>query len=196
MKNLIAIAAATLLPGLAQAQTIFADDFNGNPYGLSTIPSGWTVSDGSVDVVGIGGFGYLCQAGGSMCVDLDGSTGDAGVLSRALSLTAGTTYTAFFELAGNQRGGSDNVAISFGSATLTLANLLSSSPWQTYSLTFTPGASGMYALSFDNTGKDNVGAILDNVRVQAVPEPETYALLVAGLGLMGAVARRRRERSA
>ena len=32
-------------------------------------------------------------------------------------------------------------------------------------------------------------------QVAAVPEPETYAMLMAGLGLMGAVARRRRQQS-
>ena len=34
---------------------------------------------------------------------------------------------------------------------------------------------------------------LDNVSVTAVPEPETYALFIAGLGLMGFVARRRKN---
>jgi PEP-CTERM motif len=33
---------------------------------------------------------------------------------------------------------------------------------------------------------------VDNLRVTAVPEPETYALMLAGLGLMGFIARRRR----
>ena len=32
-----------------------------------------------------------------------------------------------------------------------------------------------------------------NVGVAAVPEPETYAMMLAGLGLMGFVARRRKE---
>jgi hypothetical protein len=32
--------------------------------------------------------------------------------------------------------------------------------------------------------------------VAAVPEPETYAMLMAGLGLMGAIARRRNKKSA
>jgi 5'-nucleotidase len=35
-----------------------------------------------------------------------------------------------------------------------------------------------------------------DVAVAAVPEPETYAMLLAGLGLVGAIARRRRERQA
>lgn len=33
---------------------------------------------------------------------------------------------------------------------------------------------------------------LDNVTVTAVPEPETYAMLLAGMGLVGAIARRRK----
>ena len=33
---------------------------------------------------------------------------------------------------------------------------------------------------------------VDNINIIPVPEPETYAMLLAGLGLMGAVARRRK----
>jgi hypothetical protein len=32
--------------------------------------------------------------------------------------------------------------------------------------------------------------------VSAVPEPETYAMLLAGLGLVGAIARRRKAKAA
>lgn len=37
-------------------------------------------------------------------------------------------------------------------------------------------------------------SVIDNITVAAVPEPETYAMLLAGLGLMGAVARRRKQK--
>ena len=46
-------------------------------------------------------------------------------------------------------------------------------------------------LSFDHAGADNMGLMLDNVSVTAVPEPETYALMLAGLGLIGFSVRRR-----
>ena len=39
----------------------------------------------------------------------------------------------------------------------------------------------------------SLDAISFSVAVTAVPEPETYALMLAGLGLIGAVARRRKS---
>jgi len=38
------------------------------------------------------------------------------------------------------------------------------------------------------------GGRLDVLAVTAVPEPETYAMFLAGLGFMGAVARRRKQK--
>jgi len=72
------------------------------------VPTGWTVTDGTVDVAN-GGF---CQSG--QCVDLDGSSRDAGVLSRSFSLAAGVLYTlSSFSNAGGDNIGTllDNVVI-------------------------------------------------------------------------------------
>ena len=47
-------------------------------------------------------------------------------------------------------------------------------------------------LQFTYSGRYDMG--LDDVRMTAaVPEPETYALMLAGLGALGAVARRRKR---
>lgn len=47
-----------------------------------------------------------------------------------------------------------------------------------------------------NGASDYNEIYLDNVTVAAVPVPETYAMLLAGLGLIGAIARRRRDAKA
>ena len=100
--------------------TTSSDDFETGVKGGNVTPTGWTVSDGSVDVVYPGWFGGLCLSSGR-CVDLDGSTGNAGVLSQSLNLNAGWTYTLSFDIAGNRRNaGSETVLVSFGSASSTL----------------------------------------------------------------------------
>lgn len=43
----------------------------------------------------------------------------------------------------------------------------------------------------DNVFGDNRGSL--SVSIAPVPEPETYALMMAGLGVLGAVARRRKQ---
>lgn len=186
---------AGLLAGTsaAQAAVVFSDDFNADTLGLNytAFVNGWTVSDGTVDLIGSGFFDFY--PGNGNYVDLDGSTGNAGVLSQSLSLTAGVTYTATFSLGGSQRGDTNEVDVMFGTS---LANfsLLSADPLTQQSIVFTPGSSGSYTLSFSNGGGDNLGAILDNVMVStpAIPEPQTYALMLGGLAALFAVARRRK----
>ena len=187
---------AGLLAGAsaANAQIVFSDDFNADTQGLNktSFVGGWTVGDGTVDMVGTGFFEFY--PGHGNYVDLDGSTGNAGVFSKELSLTGGVTYTASFLLGGSTRGDSNLVDVGFGSS-LASFTLLSADPLGARSIAFTPGSSGNYSLSFANAGGDNLGAILDDVVVStpAIPEPETYALMLAGLGAVGFVARRRRK---
>lgn len=61
---------------------------------------------------------------------------------------------------------------------------------------YTPTGNGVVSLVVgvvDYDGADLTSELrVDNFTVSAVPEPETYAMLLAGLGLMGAVARRRK----
>ncbi len=64
----------------------------------------------------------------------------------------------------------------------------------TFSLTFAQSGSVSFALGVVDVG-DTAGTsalLVDNVRIAPVPEPETYAMMLAGLGLLGALARRKR----
>ena len=197
-KHLIALLAGLAGAAAAPAATVFSDDFDANALGLNSVPSGWTVSGGTVDIIGSSGGGSLFDLvpGNGAYIDLDGSTATAGLLSIGLGLTAGVQYTATFDLAGSQRGSAETGTVSFGSASLSYSRA-SSDPFSSFSLSFTPAASGSFALSFQNVSGDNFGALLDNVSVTSsgtpspIPEPQTYALMLAGLALVGCAARRR-----
>ena len=66
--------------------------------------------------------------------------------------------------------------------------------WTQYTGQFTSGTAPV-TLTFSGGGTaDRRGGYLDNVIVTAVPEPSTYMMLLAGLGLMGTIAFRRRGR--
>lgn len=55
---------------------------------------------------------------------------------------------------------------------------------------FSSLAAGDYALTFVGSGTGGFGGFYT---VTAVPEPETYAMMLAGLGIMGFMAARRRR---
>ncbi|HMW23123.1 MAG TPA: FxDxF family PEP-CTERM protein [Burkholderiaceae bacterium] len=65
--------------------------------------------------------------------------------------------------------------------------------WATRGFTFTANSTST-TLSFKTSNLESEYVGLDNVSVTAVPEPETYAMMLAGLGALGFVARRRRLR--
>jgi hypothetical protein len=175
------------------AVTIFSDDFDADRAGNNAthFVHGWTVANGTVDIDGQG-FVHNEMPGHGRYVDLDGSTKRAGVLSNSFTASAGAIYTLDFDIAGNQRGwGSDTVEVTFGTTRQTYV-IGQSEQISTRTLTFAPASSGVYNFSFHNFGGDNRGAFLHQVVITAVPEPETYAMLLAGLAGVGFVARRRR----
>jgi len=195
MKIKLAIMAAAVVfvfSVSATAASVFSDNFDTDALALNqtTFNGGWVVSGGTVDLIGDGFYDFL--PGNGRYVDLDGSSNQAGEFHKDLSLTAGLQYTLAFDLAGSQRSSVENVNVNFGSAVDNFT-VNSGDGFSNHTLLFTPSTTGIYSLIFQNAGGDNVGALLDNVSVSAVPEPETYAMLLAGLGLLGFMARRRKE---
>ena len=191
-KPLLTLLFSTVLAASASAHAnlLFEDNFNAEARELNTTLSNWTVSNGSIDVIGTGYFDFY--PGNGNYLDLDGSSRNAGKITTLTSfaLNPGFTYLLSFDLGGSKRGDSNSVNVALGnfSETFTLA---SSAGWQNITRSITVQGDMSSRLSFDHAGGDNMGLILDNVSVTAVPEPETYALMLAGLGLMGFMVRRR-----
>ena len=71
-------------------------------------------------------------------------------------------------------------------------SLLLGDPVEVWSLSSTTLAPGSYTLTLSGTNSPAGASYGGNLAVSAVPEPETYAMLLAGLGGLGFVVRRRR----
>ena len=121
--------------------------------------------------------------------------------TRNSSMSQSITGTGLYELSfwysarPNVAAGSNGLDFSFGSLS---GNVLygvaggAVNNWQHYTALVT--LSGPTTLTFSAAQtSDSLGGSLDNISVTAVPEPETYAMLLAGLGLMGTIARRRKN---
>ena len=183
----------------------FTDGFEGfSSTQLNTPPDGWAALFGTVDSVHSGDYSITC-ASGSGCVDLDGSTKDSALLlsSDTFDLHAGQQYQLTFDLSGNQRNSSSdsvnfgiNDAITNGQLAFGTTTVAGGAGFTTYSLIFTAAtdaAAYIFFSSFGANNNDNVGAVLDNVSLTAVPIPAAGWLLISGLvGLVG-VARRRKS---
>lgn len=192
----IFILAACLLVGgafNAHANIIFSDSFNSENGGIGALNyssfSFWTVSSGTVDLIGNGYYDFF--PGNGLYLDLDGSTNQGGLLtsSSAFNFTPGT-YTLSFDLGGSARGDVNKVDVNLGSLYSETFNLASADPLTTFQRTITVGSNTSANLSFYNYGGDNTGAILDNVAIESrntsvVPEPATLALFGLGLGALG-----------
>ncbi len=201
--SLTALALLALATSAAATNLITNGDFEADAVGslnYATVKAGeagitgWTVGGNSVDLVKVR-FGAI--TGNS--VDILGSPGP-GSLSQSFATLLNRTYTLTFDLSRNgnvdRRGtGYLDVRLNGGPATNYTGV---SGTVSHYSQSFL-GTGGMVTLTFSSA--DNVpsaftnGAVLDNVVVTAssVPEPEAYAMMLAGLAGLGVMVRRRRR---
>jgi choice-of-anchor C domain-containing protein len=158
--------------------------------------TGWTVGGHSVDIIG----GYWQPQEGSRSIDLAGS--GIGSLSQAIATIVGQAYRVDFWVARNPDGGitprTGFVDVGGGSTAITYSNAGSSRPsnmlWEarSYDFTATNGTTNLRFSADPATSGSFFGLALDNVSITAVPEPTSWALMIAGFGLVGSAMRRRK----
>lgn len=168
-------------------------------------------------------FGSLGVVGsqGSQFLDLTGNVGrGGGVISNGFATVAGASYTVAFDIGAFWVRGPG----SFGNVTVDLlvdnvlassfTNLLSlngpGSDWERKSWTFTGTGNAMTIGLFSSlsTASSNLGVGLDNVVLEQVgapppppppppvPEPASWAMMIAGFALVGSALRGRSARVA
>jgi hypothetical protein len=201
------VAFATLLFASSVASsTIFFDNFDGE-VGYGEGDSGgsglsytgftqWTISDGTVDLLGHGDFapgaGVVCAGLSGKCVDLDGGSNDSGVMTSVSILLNPGTYEISYELSGvdsdfGQVSSNPPNVVDVAIAALYSAQhtLNKGDPYASFGGQFSVLAATSVEIVFANQGGDNFGAVLDNVSLTAIPEPGTFSLILIGLGILG-----------
>lgn len=193
---------------------VFGGDGGAQLTSASTTLTGWTIVGGEVAVLKTPNAYSLAASAGNNFLDLAGYTNAGfpkGVSQVLNGLTVGQTYAFSMDL-GIRNGacvsGGDNchgpvqasASIGTTSQTFTENSAVAGNVWGTFGFNFVATGPTM-TLTIDGiglpAGNEFIG--LDNVSVApaviaSVPEPETYALLLAGFAVVGSIARRRTKR--
>jgi hypothetical protein len=143
--------------------------------------------------------GYFTDPTGTYAVDLADYGHANGGIKQNFATTAGALYSVSFAGMTFQNAGNDGlgeITTLINDVELQTYQLVNhssaSNAWQNFSFTFT-AASTLTTLEFRHKPAGENYSFLNDAGVYAVPvpEPETYALMMAGLGLVGFAVRRR-----
>jgi hypothetical protein len=150
---------------------VFSDSFDSEHNGVGMLNfaafTKWTISDGSVDLIGKG-FNDVFPGEG-LYVDLDGSTNNAGVMtSIAIDLEPGEYHFAFQLGENPSEPATNTMTVSIGpfySEVFTSADATKVLPLKLIERDFTVDRATSVSIVFDHAGADNRGLIIDDVRL-------------------------------
>lgn len=213
----LAAAATLLAAGAANADTNLvvngsfeAPLINAAWTPISAVP-GWTSSAGGNSAFEIqtdgahGGYGGFNShaADGQQYLELN--TDRLTSITQNVDTSGLATYTLSFAYAGRPdtaNGATSSMNVYWGGQLLNASPLIGqvNNSWSVFTLTGLHAAGASTALTFESLGpvsSPTYGSYLDNVSVTAaVPEPETYAMMLLGMGIVGFVARRKKNAQA
>jgi len=193
----LALVFAMGMTGPAFANTVLLDDdFNSENGGVGVLNyaafTNWSISDGTVDLIGSTEFFELLPLGNGLYIDLDGSTNDSGIMTSEVFELKSCEYELQFDLAGSHRdAGQNSVDVSLGALYSEQFTLDDDDPLTTFTRQISVGSPTSESIVFSGLGGDNIGLLLDNVKFTqldcGVPVAgellslDTTALVIGGL---------------
>ena len=145
---------------------------------VSTAIPGWTVTQGSVDLVGI----YWQASDGNQSVDLDGTS--PGQICQTFTSTTGGLETATFDLSHNPDGGTTSGTVNVLANGVSAGTFTHNTPisyrgnmeYQSHAVTFPVSALTPTTLCFESLSGTSFGPVIDNVQLTlAVPCTRTVS---------------------
>lgn len=201
LKSVFVLGSILSLASVAHANLLVNGGFEASSSPTAT-PPGWFNIGHSDGVITYAAFGTPAYEGLNF-YDLGGygdATGPIGDgIAQSLATIAGATYTLSFGLSAENQSGTETLTVAAGSASTDYVLTPDGSgtfqrPFTTQTFNFV-ATGALTTLSFITTA-GTTGAndpMIDGVSVTAaVPEPQTYALMLAGLGVLGFIAKRRK----
>ncbi|HEU4644897.1 MAG TPA: PEP-CTERM sorting domain-containing protein [Burkholderiales bacterium] len=214
-KLVLVVAAALLGTAPASAQVIFTEDFSAvtaDPFldlGAGNTSERWAstlYAEDPVDGDSQWQFfenSYLAfnnDGSGNKAILLNEAAGsvNAGVAMKTpgLSVIAGQTYSLSFDHWGDNVPGTYSFTVEVDTILLPIVTRFfaaaGTGSFLRETFNFIAPDNEVVITFTDQTLSGFTSGIIDNIAVALIPEPGTYALLLAGLGLLGFVATRRR----
>jgi len=198
-KTLTSLAAALLLAAFGTGANAATNLITNGDFEMSAVATNSFETYTNLGGYGATEWGSNAASGTLKIVDVAGDQsmqfGGGDSAYTAFSVGAGGGYTLNFDYDGSGFWALYNINTSSYVSPGPLVQI-NGTGTDTTSLTLASNTS--YKLFFGSVGGGlpgmSSGMTLDNVSVTAVPEPESYAMLLAGLGVLGAVSRRRQQR--
>jgi len=168
----------------------------------STAITGWSVVNAEITWLNVPNTWGVPASEGNFSLNLQGYDGlpPSGGVSQTIATSFGQKYRLFFDLGAgglpNWGSSSSTVFVNAGNASFSFtAGWSSSYYWQPFNLDFIADSPST-TIRFLGGSSAHHFVGLDNVSVNAIPEPEEWAMLLLGFGMIGYQVKRKQGRKA